>query len=431
MNQARQLRPQIDNKLSRRKFLSAMLFAGTGLALTSALSGCAKKEVVLTFWKAPHGEKPDFWPSQMEAFAKANPGIKAEYTATPWEGWTEKYTAAFAGESPPDVHYAVDEYMARFASVGQLQALDELDFAKADLEALRPHYLPNTWASGQYKGHLYGVPVITGNTAFVWNEDILQKAGFSGPPDTWEQLLEYGKEIIKMGIYGWAVSGIDVRTGQPWNVFYQAGCEILNEAGDGPGFDNEMGLAAAEFMYDMFVTYKIAAPTGLYRGRPAMEDAFLNGKIAMCETHSGIVAKSKEYPGLKMGVGPSPAGPGKKHPRGVYAGVGYWSMATKSKHKEEAWKLIKFLSTPELHKALLEPIGLGSPRNDVKLFENDPLMAKWVQNIENAVFYPIHPQLGPVLDSLYPEFEALTTGQKKPDQFIKDAAAAVRAALKA
>ena len=75
-----------------------------------------------------------------------NPGIEVEYRVTPWATWQETYTAAFAGDSPPDVSYVVDSFFPKYSDSGALVDLATLE--GVDLATWKALYDPSIWDRG-------------------------------------------------------------------------------------------------------------------------------------------------------------------------------------------------------------------------------------------------------------------------------------------
>ena len=108
-----------------------------------------------------------------------------------------------------------------------------------------------------------------------------------------------------------------------------------------------------------------------------------------------------------LGVAPMPLGPHENgFPKVGFAG---WGMFTASKHKEADWKLIKFLTSPEVSLKWDEfvggiiPIYKGADKND---FYGQPIRAAWFKELNDKHYtlelsYPYYlPELGYFLDQL-------------------------------
>ena len=170
-------------KVSRRSLLkqsgAAAAVAGTAAITTapkSARKVRAQDTVKLQVWKAPHTtDDQKFFDGVLATFASQNPGVEVEYRVTPWATWQETYTAAFAGDSPPDVSYVVDSFFPKYSDAGALVDLSKLE--GADLAKWEALYDPSIWARGTRNGAVYGLPYMTGGSSFVWNKKLFREAG--------------------------------------------------------------------------------------------------------------------------------------------------------------------------------------------------------------------------------------------------------------
>ena len=128
----------------------------------AALAGCAHSrqtedgKAVLHLWKATHGETRHDWDSLLVAFERAHPHLRVDVLSHPWNGWDERYAAAFAGGNPPDVSYMPDEFWPRYAAAGMLAPLDTL--FPGEIASMAAQYPPNLWQLGQFDGHQYALP---------------------------------------------------------------------------------------------------------------------------------------------------------------------------------------------------------------------------------------------------------------------------------
>jgi multiple sugar transport system substrate-binding protein len=57
-----------------------------------------------------------------------------------------------------------------------------------------------------YKGKLYGLPYFADIFIFIYNEDMVKRAGFSGPPKTWEEVTKQSLAMKAKGISTYPVA---------------------------------------------------------------------------------------------------------------------------------------------------------------------------------------------------------------------------------
>lgn len=422
-------------KILSRKITSAssvFALAATFVAALGVVSVVSAEKVTLTFWKSPHTSiDKDIYAPILQAFERAYPGIKVEHMLVPWAAYTEKYTTAFASANPPDVHYAVDEFYPMYAEAGALADLYTVGSSR-EIAELRGGIPDSMWHAAHYKGEFVGIPYLTSGLALVYNKNLLAKAGFDLPPDTWDDVIKYCRKLTikdasgKAVQWGWADLPFETEEAKPAYYLYQAGARLLNKDNTGPGFDNPEGLASFKLCEILYQKEKIALPIGKYPGR-TIDDAFFTGKFAMWLAHEHLLTTARKgYPNFPIGAAITPKGPGG---RGAYVGFGLLAIAKKSKHKKEALGLIKWLTSLENEKVYCEASFLGPANTFVTAFEGDEIRQVWIKNAANSIPFPLMVKLDQLRKLLYKEFQALMVGQKTAEQTQKDAVAIFKSIL--
>lgn len=420
--------------ISRRSLLKqsgaaaagAAVVAGTPIGLRSAR---AQDTVKLNLWKAPH--HPDdqaFFDGKLAEFTEANPNIEVEYRVTPWETWQETYTSAFAGDSPPDVFYAVDSFFPKFADAGALVALSDLE--GADLTKWEPLFDPSLWSRGMRGGKPYGLPFLTSGISFVWNKKLFRDAGLDPetPPKTWDELIGMAKALTKEDGSQWGHSIYDNTTGEMLNF---VPVPMVNYGGPLSSDDDSQWLASTEghiqglqIQVDMIQKDKVAPPLGTFVGHD-VDKAFLDGKIATQLSYASfLMPLMADYPDFEMGIGMPPAGPVNDLSLG---GVGYWMIAEKSQHKVEAWALAEYLTSEGVMSDYAQLSRLFHCRTDINPFEGDALMTAFAPTQRNYMRLPSLPF--DFWGILMPECEAALTGQTSAGDALTNAANAITAKI--
>lgn len=81
---------------------------------------------------------------------------------------------------------------------------DKVESEMSDLE-----FYDGPLESCKYDDKLYGLPLNANNLVLVYNDDMLQEAGYTEPPKTWDELREYAKKLTTDSTYGFAINAID------------------------------------------------------------------------------------------------------------------------------------------------------------------------------------------------------------------------------
>ncbi|MCV4784126.1 extracellular solute-binding protein, partial [Escherichia coli] len=61
----------------------------------------------------------------------------------------------------------------------------------------RKKFLDGPIEANTYKGKIYGVPWFTDAGMFYYRKDLLEQAGYSGPPETYEELKEMALKVTR------------------------------------------------------------------------------------------------------------------------------------------------------------------------------------------------------------------------------------------
>ena len=412
-------------KIDRRTLLKGAGAAGVaGAGALAVGSGAARAQdaVKLSVWKAPH--TPDdqkFFDEKLAAYAAQRPGVEIEYRVTPWDTWQETYTAAFAGDDPPDVSYVVNSFFPKFADAGALVDLGTLE--GADLAAWQPLFDPGIWGLAVRDGKTYGIPFLQSGISLVWNQKIRRDAGLDPekPPATWEELRTLAAQLTKSDGSQWGYSIMDNTTGEmltfvPVPIVNYGG--PLTSEGDTEWLATTEGhVQGLQLQIDMVQEDKSAPPLGTFVGHD-VDKAFLDGKIAMQLSYASFLQPLlPDYPDFEMGVGMPPAGPANDLSLG---GVGYWMIAEKSQSKPEAWALIEYLSSGPVMTEYAQLSRLFHTRLDINPFEGDPLTEAFAATQKNYMWLPALPF--DYWGILMPEVEAALNGQTGAEDALKAAA---------
>lgn len=410
---------------SRRDLIKAAGAAAGAAALAATplnrSATRAQETVKLQVWKAPHTtEDQQYFDGVLAEFTSANPGIEAEYRVTPWESWQETYTAAFAGDSPPDISYVVDSFFPKYSDAGSLVDLSTLE--GADLAKWEALYDPSIWARGTRNGAVYGLPYLTGGSTFCWNKKLFREAGLDPdtPPATWDEVVAFAEQLTKSdgSQYGYGV--FDDTSGEALN-FYPI--PMVNYGGNLANDDNTEWLANSpghiqglQLQVDL-IANGFAPPIGMFVGHD-MDVAFMEGKIAMWLSLSQFIFPLlPDYPDFELGSSVPPSGPLNNQSVG---GVGYWMMAEKSQHKPEAWALMEYLTSAEVMTGYCQLSTLFQTRLDVDPFADQPLLSEFAKTQKNYTLLPTMPF--DYWTILNPEVIAAFSGQQSAEDALNNAA---------
>lgn len=277
------------------------------------------------------------------------------------DDYDTKLQTQFSGGNPPDI-MQIAEAVNVYSSKGQIEDLtpyfdkDEVDLVKTFGQGAVDTYSTD--------GKLWAAPDRSGAAVVYYNKDMFDAAGVKYPDASWDwnDLREAAKKLtVKENgeVVQWAYGAGDW---WPWYMawIYQGGGSVLDESGS-PVVNSPENVASLEFYNDM--VYKdetVVSPIGyanqgLENGQP--DPLFVQGKLAMEVTGFWNISALKDSD-INWGIAPlwhgvKPAVP---------AFSSALAIATPSKHKEDAFKIIRFLTSPEGQKPIAKA-GLDVPAN--------------------------------------------------------------------
>jgi multiple sugar transport system substrate-binding protein len=278
-------------------------------------------------------------PAFAKEFEAANPGVKINVTAIPWDAAHNKYQTAIAGGTTPDVAQMGTTWMADFANA----------FVPTPTSIDTSVFFPGSVKSTVVGGTAYGVPWSGDTRVIYYRKDLLAKAGYTTFPTTWDDFKALAKAMKTKAGAKWGVNlpagGTDSFQAMlfiPWS----AGAELINNDQTKWTLDTPAWVDAMKY-YQSFFTDGIANPNP-NTGAGAQDAAFVDGSIPMFvgspgEIQSLIQAGGPGYED-KFGVALVP----KDKSATSFVGGSNLVVFKDSKNQDAGWKFIEWLSQPEV-----------------------------------------------------------------------------------
>lgn len=326
----------------------------------------------------------------VDDFMAAYPNIKVTIDSAPFSEYHTKLSTSFAGGNPPDVFWT-DIRTAQYASQGVLMPLDD-----RITQENRDDYLASAWNETIYEGVTYAVPLHQLTEGIFVNTQMAADAGIELPTNvenawTWEEFMNVAETLTKREGDSTTVWGFSQqRPLQDWSMlplFYQNDAVTLSpDLTKASGYINsEAGIEAMTFMSSWYNTAKIISVESI-------PDGFPNGSLAMMQAPSSYrPLLETNFPDFKFTIVPM----FKNKSCGVTTGGWNMGIAAASKHPEEAWLLVDYV-TRIAHEKWVTTSGYLPARKSV--IEGNPQFAEypWVVFMEQlqkcAVTRPATPK---------------------------------------
>jgi multiple sugar transport system substrate-binding protein len=332
--------------------LGAAAFAATAGTQARAGSSAAKAETI-TIWVGWSARELKAFKSIVAEYDKKHPDVNVKVVGGIND---DKITAAIRSGNVPDVVSSfTSANVGSYCKSGAWIDLKPL-LQKAKLDV---NMFPKTSQYyTQYNGKRCALPLLADVYGFYYNKKMFKAAGLKGPPKTMSQLTAYAKKLTKKNPDG----SIKVAGYNPFLGFY---------AGNAPDLSAYAPLFGAKYVdgSGKSVISKDPAWSRMLKWQKNLVDwygykklqkfnagaadefsashAFEIGKLAMMIDGEWRVAFIKaEHPELDYGTAPAPVDD--KHPE-LY-GAGYVNgtiigIPKGVKHKDQAWDLLKYLTT--------------------------------------------------------------------------------------
>ena len=333
---------------------SKFLMFDLALVLAFGMAGCKGKAAgpitihVLTQDQA--GMKPAEIDQIARDFEAQNPNIKIVMEYVPYEAIHDKITTGMAAKPPAYDASMIDViWPDEFIKAGYL-----LDVTNRITPEMKSGIFPSAWNGVTRNGKVYGMPWLMDNKYFMYNKDMLQKAGFNAPPKTWEELMDQAKVIKQQGlaefpiIWSWAQQEASICDFTV--LLYGNGGSFVDASGK-PAFNNEKGVQVLTWMKKS-IDDGLSNPNSISSLEADVDNSFIAGKAAFAVNWLNQYSDSNNPDNSKI-VGQAAFAPMPVFASGAAAGIksasvdgssSFAIMAT-TPHPNETWKFLTYLTS--------------------------------------------------------------------------------------
>lgn len=454
------------NKLSRRDFLRTSALATAGAALAACQPQVVKETVEVEVTRQVEVEKTVEVEKvvQVTLEAPAAEPVKIDYVAN----WGDQYTVniwgalrelpelgeylgpneievtsiggdalatRIAGGTPPDGASNIEyvQYMSRgvLLPVGDMAAISPM-FRKDD-------HIESVWNNSFYKGVQYGVPA---NENWVWyglnyNSRLAEEAGLDpdAPPVTWEETLEWHKEMTKFDDAGNMLQiGLDPYDAIAGELDFWAlswGWTWFDEDTATFDLDNESMAEALDVAAEF---YRIVGPDNMASMRQVEGQGTWGGSYnAEVQT---MIIEGYWHPGETMALKPevgqynrsswAPVPESRRGHKIQGAGGHYVVFFNESQNVEQMFRIAEFLNTDAACKVILDANGwLPSKLPFIKTVDPDtyPGLSFYLVDIEETTDWLRGGRRCPIHWFLNSAFEELREAVYRDEMTAGEAAA--------
>lgn len=351
--------------------------------------------------------------------------IKVELIYIPSDYSTKIQTMLAGGTAPDIMMFSEDVHV--YSATGQLKPLGDMVSSNGlDLEKR----FGTAYKTYEYENQLYAMPDRGGSLIVYYNKDLFDAKGLSYPTKdwTWDDMLEAAKAITERNgdevtTYGFAAGGW-----WPWwmSFIHQNGGSLIGEDGKVVVGNDEV-TEALGFYNDLVYKHKVAPSPEDYAnmGDTGPDPLFAQGKVGFITTGFWNIGTLNKVTGVNWDIAPM----WKNKERGTVAFGSGLSIANASKHPEEAYKIIEFLTSVEGQMPIVTN-KQDAPANKELLmsedflkadFANQPInMNTFAESADAIITLPTGPKWNQIMDTCSDKLDQLFLNTKPADEVTKE-----------
>jgi multiple sugar transport system substrate-binding protein len=394
----------------RRDFLKSSAAAALAGSSTFGALGRALAADPVNFFAWSAGV--DQVKAHVSAF-EAKTGIKVAYANAPWAQYRDTLVTKFVGKAPLDTLWVSDAWLPEWAEAGWLAPIDgypQLTKYNSDVDDF-------STKSMMWKGKQYGLTYYTDYMAFFYDEGMLQKAGISAPPKTWDEVVQQSLKIKKAGLSEYPLMLSMAR--ETWlieflsSLVFSHGGRFVDDAGAAVMQDKKKGAhEALTWIVNAVQKHKIVSPACVEIGELNGLKSFTSGQhaFAMLGRYRVRTLNDPKQSSIAGRVKQAmmPAGPNGKHATvGWNRFYGLTTAAAKDKAKAaDTVKLIEWFGGKAdgqyaFQKLMFMDVGAGFA---VKPLFKDPDIIKTYNQFSDIKMYERQQALAQKKDVVSPWF---------------------------
>lgn len=397
------------------------------LVISYAFIGCEKTEegkTVVHLWHQMEPEKRPLLKQVIADFEQNNPDIEIVVLAKGTEELRTGYqaAAAFTGGGPELVYGPMDQ-------IGSFEVMKQKNSDESIIKPIEDLYPVEFFDKFvdqglvTYKGHIYQIADRLGNhLALVYNKRLFEEAGLTEPPQTIDELIEFGKKLTidKNG------DGTIDQWGFVWNYtepfwyipfFGGYGGHVFDE-NNNPELDTPAAEKAFQLILDMRNKSKIMPPECDY---DIADNMFNQGNAAMIINGDWSWNKYIASPHVDFGLARIPyVEETQMWCSPMVSATGYSvNSSAKGEVLEATKRVLGYLTSEEVQEQFVEKFkSIPSLKSlqERPAIANDPVMMMSAKQIEVGQLMPIIPEMRAAWDAMRPALQNVIAGNMSPEQ---------------
>ncbi len=359
-----------DNRINHFKwFLTTFILSLLSLSTFS----CGGKEKQFTIWIGGSPEEINFWETIVHEFEdEYHYNLQLVRQPTYSDQRRQALVVSLEATQPnPDIFLMDVIWIDQFVKSGWLEPLNS--FAEKDSFSTDQFFSKTIRQADSYNNILYALPVFIDVALLYYRKDLLEKYGYTDPPETWQQLIDMSIRIQKE----------ERKSNRGFNGFVWQGaqyegliCTFLEFAasmgggimqGDSININTTDNVKALRYMQNLIWKYHVS-PENTYTEMKEEEvrRTFQRGNALFernwtyaWQLHQSENSAVKGKTGIRLLP--------HSHGDSSVSALGGWHIGISrfSDMKDKAWQFVKFVTSFRIQKEMLMRIGWNPGRKDV------------------------------------------------------------------
>ena len=388
----------------------------------------AQDTVTIRFWHTYNEVSPEnktLTETLIPLFEKDHPNIKVESVPYPYDGFRQALLTSAAGGEGPDLVRLDIIWSPEFAKQGIIMNLSE---KMSDFKDFSDKVFAGPLSTNAYNGAYYGLPLDTNTRVFIYNQELLDKAGIKAPT-TIDELKASCDAVTKLGEgnYLFSDGGTSGWNLLPW--IWSFGGDITDEGmTTSTGFVNgEKTVAAIQFLHDM-VANKCFSDGFIGSGIDTWGGYFGGTIGSMLEGPWLYPTAESQYPNFKISAALMPAGDG-----GHISVVGGENIvvAANTKNTDAALEFLRFTQS-DAYQLEMSKVGQLTVLNGLlknEYFTNHPYYGVFLEQLQTARARTPHPRYNEIETVLSDAAQQAIRGEMSAQEAMDAAAEEINALL--
>ncbi len=384
---------------SLKKKLGLFITALVMLLGAQKLTAKEPETIVFLMWRP---NQPEVWDGLIQEFHRENPQIRVKVQIGPHS--STEYHAVITQrlknqDASVDVFFMDVIWPPEFASAGWALNVTSR-FSREEQKA----FLPPTITANTYRENIYGVPCFLGAGLLYYRKDLLDKYKFD-PPRSWSEMLSQGQVIVEgerdptLHMYSAQFKQYEGLVCNMLEFIWSRGGEVVDPLSHLVLLDKPASVEAVTFVRDQIIG--TATPRGAINyEEPESLELFIQGRAVFHRNwpYAWALANDPEKSQVATRIGVSALPAFKGHSPASTLGGWQFGVSRWSQHPDEAWKFVKFMSSPESQRRLALDGGLAPTRIGVY---DDPHLREKMSHLKT--FLPAFKRARPrPMSPLYP-----------------------------